>query len=351
MVDPAEVCVLVPTYDEAETIGEVVDSFRDRGYEDVLVVDGGSADGTREIAAEHGARVIVQSGSGKGQAIREGLEYVDAPYVLMLDGDGTYRPDQAERMLEPLFDGRAEHVIGDRFADMSDEAMTRLNRFGNGLINRTFRTIHGRDFGDILSGYRAFTRESVRTMSLSADGFGIETEMAVECVKQGIPTAVVPITYEARPEESEANLRPFRDGAVILLTLYSMARTNNPLFYFGSVGALSTLTGLGLAGYVALEWFTQGISHEVIAVLSGVAVLFGVQLLMFGVLSDLVVTINREQTAQFKRLARAMNDGATLPVDDPQTEAPTAATADVADADDGERATSQPDGSAAGETR
>jgi len=355
MVDPAEVCVLVPTYDEAETIGEVVDRFRELGYGNVLVVDGGSTDGTRAVAEDHGARVMVQSGSGKGQAVREAIESIDAPYVLMIDGDGTYRPEQADRMLEPLFAGRAEHVIGDRFADMEAGAMTRLNRVGNSLINRTFRFIHGRDYADILSGYRAFTRDSVRTMSLSADGFGIETEMAVECVKHGIPTTVVPITYEARPEESEANLRPFRDGAVIILTLYSMARTNNPLFYFGSVGALSTITGLGLAGYVAVEWFTRGISHEVIAVLSGVAVLFGVQLLMFGVLSDLIVTVNREQTAQFKRLAQAMNDDdVTLPIDDREgdgfDDVTDDATNDETETDDG-RATSRTDGGAAEDDR
>jgi dolichol-phosphate mannosyltransferase len=86
-----------------------------------------------------------------------------------------------------------------------------------------------------------------------------------------------------------------------------MAKTNNPLFYFGSVGILSTLVGVVLAGYVAIEWVTRSISHEVIAVVAGVAVLFGVQLLMFGVLSDLVVTLNREQTHQMQELARELN--------------------------------------------
>jgi dolichol-phosphate mannosyltransferase len=312
MVDPAAVCVLVPTYNEAETIGDIVTAFRDRGFAEVLVVDGGSTDGTRSIAEDAGARVIVQSGSGKGQAVREGLDYVEAPVVLMLDGDATYRPDQADRMLEPVFSGEAEHVIGNRFADMEAGAMSGLNRFGNGLINRTFAFVHGRDLEDILSGYRAFTLESARTMALTEDGFGIETEMAVECVKQSIPTTVVPITYEARPDDSEANLRPFRDGATILLTLYTMARTNNPLFYFGSVGALSGLVGLLLGAYVAVEWFSAGISHEVIAMVAGVAILFGVQLIMFGVLSDLIVTINHEQTAQFRRLARSMQDEAPV---------------------------------------
>ncbi|WP_302080383.1 S-layer glycoprotein N-glycosyltransferase AglJ [Salinibaculum rarum] len=314
MGDPDDVCVLVPTYEEAETIGQVVDGFVAEGFENVLVIDGGSTDGTREIASDHGARVVVQSGSGKGQAVREAMDYIDSPYVLMADGDATYRADEAAQMLEPLFTGEAEHVIGNRFANMKPGAMSRLNQIGNGIINRAFSYIHGRDLRDILSGYRAFTHQSFQRLSLTADGFGIETEMAVECVKHNVRTSVVPITYQPRPDESQTNLRPFRDGGVILLTLYQMAKTNNPLFYFGSVGTVSTIVGLVLAGYVAVEWITRSISHEVIAVVAGVAVLFGVQLLMFGVLSDLVVTLNREQTHQMRELAKELDR------DDPRAE-------------------------------
>jgi glycosyltransferase (TIGR04182 family) len=303
-----DVCVLVPTYEEAETIADVVEGFRAAGFDSVLVIDGGSTDGTRELAREAGARVVEQTGSGKGQAVREALGLVEREFVLMADGDGTYRTDQAERMVEPLLSGEADHVIGNRFADMQPGAMSRLNRIGNRVINRVFRAVHGRGFGDILSGYRAFSRESVERFVLTADGFGIETELAVECAKHGVETTVVPITYEARPDESETNLRPFRDGAVIILTLYQMTKTNNPLFYFGSVGLVSTLVGVVLAVYVAVEWVTQSISHEVIAVVAGVAVLFGVQLVMFGVLSDLIVTVNREQTRQFERLAERLTE-------------------------------------------
>ncbi len=309
MAEYDDVCVLIPTYNEAETIGRVVDGFREAGLSEILVVDGGSTDGTRDIAKNHGARVVQQSGDGKGQAVREALStHIDAPYVLMADGDATYRPDEAHRLLEPLLEGDADHVIGNRFANMESGAMSRLNQIGNRIINAAFRVIHGRDLVDILSGYRAFTRSSVQSFSLTSDGFGIETEMAVECVSHRLETAVVPITYQARPDESETNLRPFRDGAVIITTLYQMAKTNNPMFYFGSVGGLSIVSGTVLAGYVALEWFTRGISHNVLAFVAGVGILFGVQLLMFGVLSDLIVTINREQTRQFERLTEELHE-------------------------------------------
>ena len=321
MAEYDDVCVLVPTYEEASTIGDVVERFRAQGFDRVLVVDGGSTDGTRDLAREAGARVIQQSGSGKGQAVREALSYVEAPYVLMVDGDATYRPEEADRMVEPLLAGEAEHVIGNRFANMQPGAMSRLNRVGNGVINRAFRRIHGEDFRDILSGYRAFTRRSVEGFMLTADGFGIETELAVECVKHGVETTVVPVTYEPRPDDSETNLSPVRDGATIIITLYQMAKTNNPLFYFGSVGVASTLVGLVLAAYVGIEWVTRNVSHEVIAVVAGVAVLFGVQVALFGVLADLIVDVSREQTRQLERVARQATreptDGDGDPVAEP----------------------------------
>jgi dolichol-phosphate mannosyltransferase len=118
--------------------------------------------------------------------------------------------------------------------------------------------------------------------------------MAVECAKRNIPTAVVPITYYPRPSGSDTNLRPVRDGGIIFLELYRRAKTNNPLFYFGSLGVLSTVSGLVIAAYVLVEWLTRNISHEVMAVVSGFGIIVGVQLLMFGVLADLVLTLHRD---------------------------------------------------------
>ena len=308
MPDRTDVCVLIPTLDEAATVGEVVSGFRDAGFDDVFVIDGGSEDDTRATAEAHGARVRTQSETGKGQAVREALEYVQRPYVLMADGDGTYRPEDADAMLEPLFDGRADHVIGDRFADMEPGAMTRLNRVGNRLINRLFAAIHGRDLQDILSGYRAFTRESFERFRLEADGFGIETELAAECVRQGVDTDVVPVRYLARPDSSETNLRPLADGGRIVLTLYTLAKTNNPIFYFGSVSALGTLAGLSVAGFVAYRYFIVGVSHEVLALLAAFLVLLSVQLLMFGFLTDVLVSVSREQTRQLDEIADRLRD-------------------------------------------
>jgi len=302
MSDHDDVCVLLPAMNEAETVARVVADFRDAGFGNVLVVDGGSTDETRSIAREAGARVVEQSGRGKGQALREGVrDHVEAPYVLMADADATYDADDAAAMLDPLRDGEADHVIGNRFADMRPGAMTRLNRVGNRLINAAFRAIHREDYGDILSGYRAFTRESFQRLHLTADGFGIETEMAVECAKNRIPVAVVPITYRERPGGSATNLHPIRDGGVIFMELYRKAKTNNPLFYFGSVGAASTTAGAAMAAFVLYRYFAFGISHNLVAVASVGAIILGIQLLVFGMLADMIHSLHREQVARYER--------------------------------------------------
>ncbi|MFW6316905.1 MAG: S-layer glycoprotein N-glycosyltransferase AglJ [Halorubrum sp.] len=302
MSDYDDVCVLLPTMDEVETVARVVEAFRDVGIGNVLVIDGGSSDGTRAAAREAGARVVVQSGHGKGQAVREAVrDHVEAPYVVMADADATYDAADVDAMLEPLLDGEADHVIGNRFADMRPGAMTRLNRIGNRIINLAFRAIHGEGYRDILSGYRAFTRESFRRLHLTADGFGIETEMAVECVKNDVPVAVVPITYRERPGGSATNLHPIRDGGVIFLELYRKAKTNNPLFYFGSIGAASTAAGAVMTAYVLYEWFVFRVAHEVIAVGAVGAAILGIQLLIFGVLADMILSLHHEQVARLER--------------------------------------------------
>lgn len=294
-----DVCVLLPAFEEAETVGDVVSSFRDAGFGNLLVIDGGSRDDTREIAREAGARVVEQAGQGKGQAVREAVrDHVDAPYVLMADADATYDASDADAMLEPLFSGEADHVIGNRFARMRPEAMTRLNRIGNRLINSAFRAIHGESYADILSGYRAFTRESFRRLNLTADGFGIETQMAVECAKHQVRVAVVPVTYRPRPGGSATNLHPIRDGGVIFMELYRKAKTNNPLFYFGSVGAVSTAAGAAMAAFVLYRWVVFEVGHEIIAVAATGAMILGIQLLVFGVLADMILSLHRERMAR-----------------------------------------------------
>jgi glycosyltransferase (TIGR04182 family) len=223
--------VLIPTYNEEPTIAEVTEGFLQQGFDDVLVIDGGSDDDTQRVAEEAGARVVEQSGSGKGQAVREALhEHLGRPYVVMIDGDGTYLPEEVNRLLEPIDDG-ADHVLGNRLGN--PEAFTRLNYIGNHIFNFEFALAHGEYLGDILTGYRAFPLEAARELTLTEDGFGIETEMCAEAVGAGQRVDTLDITYRQRPEDSEEKLHPVLDGARIGYVVYKTTRRTRPAFFYG----------------------------------------------------------------------------------------------------------------------
>ena len=328
MTPSADVCILLPALNEAETITDVITSYQAAGFTNILVIDGGSSDETPTLAEEAGARVITQTGSGKGQAVRQAVGRIDAPYVLMVDADMTYRAADAEAMLEPLLDGEADHVIGDRFADMQSGAMTTLNKIGNRIFNGIFRAIYGENHADILSGYRAFTTDSFERLTLTADGFGIETEMAIQCAKHEIETAVVPITYRPRPDGSATNLHPVKDGSIILLELYRNAKTNNPLFYFGSVGLGSTTVGVVMLVFVLWRWLTLNITHELIAIGGVAMLLLGVQLLIFGFLADMIQSLHREQRDRIDRLDSSLTNDRPVTTPDRPERTPTDGEAD-----------------------
>lgn len=300
MSEQTDVCILIPTLNEAETIGDLVSEFVDLGFDNILIIDGHSTDRTREIAEENGAKVLLQRSSGKGQAIREARQEIDSEIVVTVDGDGTYRPIDIEKLIKPIRKGQAQHVIGNRFANMREGAMTRFNQVGNRLINEIFKTIHGEDFIDILSGYRAFTYDTLRRLRLTERGFGIEAQMSVECVKHDVPTEIVSISYLPRPSGSDTNLRPVRDGAVIIHTIYRLAKTNNPLFYWGFLGSLGMIASFALGGYVIFEWIFRGVAHQVLATAAAFGVLFGGELILFAILSDMILALHRELLQELK---------------------------------------------------
>ena len=298
-IERDEVCIFIPTLNEAPTIAELIGEFKERGFRHILVMDGHSTDGTPDIARAAGAVVRTQTGRGKGNAIIEAVAIIDKPYVLMLDGDGTYAPDDAERMLDPLGLG-FDHVIGDRLGSPDGKAFTRLNLIGNQILNLMFKLAHGRDLRDILSGYRAFTLPSIRQMTLKEAGFEIETEMAVEAVRHGQRITVVPVRYLARPGTA-TKLNPLQDGAKIFSTIYRLAKMNNPIFYFGIIGLFISLAGSAIGVYVVLEWL-RNIEHLPLTILTVLLITIGFQIFMFGVISDMLLGFHRETIRQIEQL-------------------------------------------------
>jgi glycosyltransferase (TIGR04182 family) len=289
-----DVCILIPTLNEEDAIAEVIGEFRAMGFEDILVIDGHSRDRTVERARAAGARVVVQSGRGKGQALKEAFSLIESERIVMIDGDGTYLPSEVGLLLDPVLAGKADHVMGNRFGNLHKGALTRLNSAGNRLINFFFRIIYDVPLNDILTGYRAFTREGVRRLDLTMAGFEIETEMTVDSVKKGLSITEVPITYRARTKGTRTKLNPVMDGARIIATIYRMAKTHNPLFYFGLMGSFFGMAGLLMGLYVVREWLGTRTEHIPLTILTSLLIIVGFQLFFMGILGDAVASMHQE---------------------------------------------------------
>ncbi len=298
-----DVCILIPTLNEGKTIEGIVREFISMGFSDILVIDGNSTDDTVKKAQNAGAKVVIQSGTGKGQAVSQAFSIIQNKYVVMIDGDGTYLSEEVNKILEPVVAGIADHVIGNRFANYQKGAFTSLNLFGNRILNKIFGFAYGIWLGDILSGYRAFNNNAIKQIELNRTGFEVETEITVECVKKDLKIVEVPITYLARVSGAATKLRPIRDGFRIASTIYLLARTHNPLFYFNLIGGLLTVSGIAVGVYVTDEWL-KNITHIPLTILATLLIVTGIQMFIFAILSDLIVSMHRENMHMMRKILK-----------------------------------------------
>jgi dolichol-phosphate mannosyltransferase len=294
-----DVTVIIPTLNEERAIGEVVEKFRRLGFEKILVIDGNSKDRTREIATEKGAKVVIQSGKGKGQAVAEAFQMTDSDVVVLIDGDGTYLPEDVRKLLEPIEKGVAEHVVGNRLAGYEKGAFTKLNLIGNKLLNLFFRLAYGVALRDILSGYRALKKEVYKSVNLRKTGFEVEAELTVETLAKGYRILEVPIRYRKR--EGETKLNPLRDGIRIGKVIYELIGRYSPARYLYLCGIIFLFFGLVSGIYVVYDWL-RNINHFLLAILTSLLIISGIQLLMFGLISDFIFRANIE----FRRELREM---------------------------------------------
>ncbi len=300
-LDPSEVTILIPTKNEEDGIGWVIDEFKKLGYNNILVIDGHSTDRTREIAEAKGAKVVLQSGRGKGQAVAEAFKMIDTPVVVIIDGDGTYDPKDVEKMLQPIERGMADHVIGNRLINFEKGAFTRLNLIGNKIFNWFFRFIYGVEVHDLLTGYRALTRELYKSVELEKHGFEIETELTVETIAKGFRLAEVPINYYKR--KGKANLHPIKDGWRIGKTIIELLVRYNPARYLYFIGALFLIFGLISGLYVVHEWL-NGISHDLLAIVTAILVLGGIQFIAVGFVMTYMFKVMTEIKKELKNKRR-----------------------------------------------
>lgn len=277
-----DVAVIIPTLNEGACIAAVVDSFR-RLVRNVYVIDGGSQDGTADKAAAAGATVIHQRGRGKGAAVRQALREIDAEIYVLVDGDSTYSASDLPLLLEPIISGTADMVVGIR----DHRSVPAFNKLGNSFFNIFISMAYRRRLRDILSGYRAFTRQLARSIRLTRDWFETETEMTVETLEKGLRIEEVPIKYGERIGRTK--LRPLHDGWRIGITMLSMIRDYRPLTVFMSLAVIFMLAGLIGGGLVLDAWLKTGkFVHIGTGLLSALSMLFGIQFFSIGMLADMM---------------------------------------------------------------
>jgi glycosyltransferase involved in cell wall biosynthesis len=266
------VTVLIPCHNEALTVGKVVDDFRrELPRAAVVVVDNGSTDATAATATAHGATVLKEPRRGKGFAVETMFDYVDADVYVMVDGDDTYPADRVHDLLAPVLAGEADMAVASRLAGHDQESFRPLHVWGNNLVRGLVNRVGRAHLTDILSGYRAMTRDVVARLPVVASGFEVETELTLQMLYYRRRLVEVPVAYGRRPQGSASKLRTFRDGARVLWRIFTLFRAFKPLTFFGSLALL--LAGLGLlAGIPPIHDYltdpTDFVRHVPLAILA-----------------------------------------------------------------------------------
>ena len=246
--EQCEIAVILPCYNEANAIAQVVADFRRAlPKASIYVFDNDSTDDTSAVAAKAGAFVRKEHSLGKGNVVRRAFAEIDADIYVMADGDGTYDASQSPAMIALLHRERLDMVVGAREAVRSS-AYRPGHRFGNKMFNIFFQKTMNSHFKDIFSGYRVFSRAFVKSFPALAMGFETEAEMTLHALDLKLPIREIGSRYAERDHGTTSKLNTYRDGIRILLYMIYQSFLYRPLFMFGSVGVflicLSLIVGI-----------------------------------------------------------------------------------------------------------
>ena len=243
-----KVAVLIPCYNESKTIAKVVADFQAVLPADsvIYVYDNNSTDGTAEIAAAAGAVVRHEYQQGKGNVIRRMFREIDAQCYLMVDGDDTYPAEFAPEMIAKVLDRGVDMVVGDRLsATYFTENKRPFHNFGNKLVRHSINALFKSNIQDIMTGYRAFSYQFVKSFPVLSKGFEIETEMSIHAIEKNMLVESVIVTYRDRPEGSVSKLNTVSDGIKVLGTIGKLYKNNKPFGFFGIIAlVLAVIAGL-----------------------------------------------------------------------------------------------------------
>jgi glycosyltransferase involved in cell wall biosynthesis len=290
------IAVLVPCHNEEATVAQVAADFaRALPGAAVWVFDNNSTDATAAKAEAAGARVRVAPLKGKGNVVRRMFSDIDADVYVLVDGDGTYDAAAAPMMVRRLV-GEGLDMVSAARRSTEAEAFRAGHRFGNRALSGVVRMVFGRQFEDMLTGYRAFSRRFVKSFPAHSSGFEIETELTVHTLQMRLPAAEVEAAYGARPEGSESKLSTFRDGLRILRMISLMVREERPIQFFGVAGLLAVVLAALLATPVLLVYLKTGLVPRLPTLVVAVGLVVTALLSFFcGLVLDSVSRMRLEQ--------------------------------------------------------
>ena len=241
-----KIAVLIPCYNEERTVEKVVADFQRALPEAVVYVyNNNSTDRTAELAEKAGAVVRNEYKQGKGNVIRSMFQDIDAACYIMADGDDTYPAEAARELADQVLHHGADMVVGDRLSSTYYTQNKRpFHNFGNALVRWGINLLFDNDIKDIMTGFRAFSYEFVKTFPVLSQGFEIETEMSIHAVDKNMQIENVVIDYRDRPEGSVSKLNTYSDGFKVIRTIFRLYRSYHPLGFFGIIALLLAILSL-----------------------------------------------------------------------------------------------------------
>ena len=296
-----KIAVLIPCYNESKTIGKVVKDFKKALPEaKIYVYDNNSDDGTDTIAREAGAVVKYEYQQGKGNVIRRMFRDIDAECYIMTDGDDTYPAEFSVEMVNKVITKNVDMVVGDRLSSTYFEENKRpFHNLGNNLVRKTINRLFKSNIKDIMTGYRAFSYQFVKTFPVLSKGFEIETEMSIHAVDKNMFVENVVIEYRDRPEGSESKLNTYTDGIKVLRTILKLYKNYKPFHFFSIVAFILFLISMGFFLPVFISFLNTGVVEKMpTLIVSGFTMLAAIQAFFAGLILN---TINQKNKQDFEQ--------------------------------------------------
>jgi len=297
-VEPMEkIAVLIPCYNEEKTIKKVVRDWKKELPEaTIYVYNNNSTDRTGEIAKEAGAVVRDEYQQGKGNVIRRMFREIDAQCYVMIDGDDTYPAEFGREMVDKVLERKVDMVVGDRLSSTYFEENKRpFHNFGNSLVRGTINRLFRSNIRDIMTGYRAFSYQFVKTFPVLSKGFEIETEMSIHAVDKNMLVENVIIDYRDRPDGSESKLNTYSDGAKVLKTIMGLYKNYKPMQFFGLLAAILMIIALAMFMPVFVVYLKTGlVPNFPTLIVSGFIAMAALQSFFAGLVLSTIVQKDRQ---------------------------------------------------------